>query len=203
VPIASGTVTEPEGSLALPGKYEVRLTAHGITLTQSLIVELDPREHISRADLEAQFDLGQKIDAALSAASAAYRGVADVRSQVQALKSRVAENANNAEIARAASDFDNLAEAIAGRQVEWPAAPGGLLELERTFAALAASVGSADSAPTSQARESFDEAQKQLDVLLRKWEALKKTELESLIRRLRDTRLSQITPGGSGQPPRE
>jgi photosystem II stability/assembly factor-like uncharacterized protein len=202
-PIAFGTVTEPEGSLVLPGEYEVRFTAHGITLTQSLIVELDPREHISIADLEAQFDLRRKIEAALSAASVAYRGVADVRAQIQALKSRVAENASNAEIARAASDFDKLAEAIGGRQVEWPATPGGLLELDRTFAALAASVGSADSAPTSQARQSFDEAQKQLDLLLRQWEALKQTELGSLNRRLGDAGLSQITPGGSGQPPRE
>ncbi len=48
------------GPLAMPGKYQVRLTAMGQTLTQPLRVDLDPRSAATPADLSAQFDLALK-----------------------------------------------------------------------------------------------------------------------------------------------
>lgn len=48
------------GPLALPGTYQVRVTAMGQTLSQPLKVTLDPRSPASPADLAAQFDLATK-----------------------------------------------------------------------------------------------------------------------------------------------
>jgi hypothetical protein len=48
------------GPLAMPGTYQVRLTAMGQTLTQPLKVKLDPRSAATPADLSTQFDLAIK-----------------------------------------------------------------------------------------------------------------------------------------------
>jgi hypothetical protein len=50
-----------QGPLALPGNYQVRVTADGVSATQPLEVKLDPREHVTAQDLQKQFDLAVKI----------------------------------------------------------------------------------------------------------------------------------------------
>ena len=40
----------------MPGTYTVRLTAGSTTLSQPLVVRMDPRVKTSTADLQAQFD---------------------------------------------------------------------------------------------------------------------------------------------------
>ena len=51
----------PEGPLALPGTYEVRLTVGGQTYKQPLTVKMDPRVKTPAADLVKQFELGMAI----------------------------------------------------------------------------------------------------------------------------------------------
>ena len=47
---------EPAGPLALPGKYQVRLTVAGKIHTASLELRMDPRVQTSAEDLRKQFD---------------------------------------------------------------------------------------------------------------------------------------------------
>ena len=54
------TPVEPEGALAVPGTYTVRLTAGGTSVTQPLTVEADPRVTASRADLVQQYELAAR-----------------------------------------------------------------------------------------------------------------------------------------------
>ena len=50
------------GPLAVPGQYQVRLTANGLTQTRPLLVRRDPREiNITQADLEEQFKLASAV----------------------------------------------------------------------------------------------------------------------------------------------
>ena len=50
------------GPLAVPGAYQVRVTANGQTSTRPLTVEKDPRlTNITQADLQEQFDLAIKV----------------------------------------------------------------------------------------------------------------------------------------------
>jgi photosystem II stability/assembly factor-like uncharacterized protein len=51
----------PEGVLALPGTYTVKLTAGGKTFTQPLTLKKDPRASISALGLQQQFALATKI----------------------------------------------------------------------------------------------------------------------------------------------
>jgi hypothetical protein len=49
------------GVQALPGRYIARLIANGVTVDQSLSLELDPEVKVSAEDLKAQFEMSRKI----------------------------------------------------------------------------------------------------------------------------------------------
>src|SRR5256714_2957588 len=69
---------EPRGPWVLPGRYTVRLTADGRTLTRALSVTMDPRVAASPRALQRQLALAQRVVDALrrdSTALAALRGV--------------------------------------------------------------------------------------------------------------------------------
>jgi photosystem II stability/assembly factor-like uncharacterized protein len=196
-PIASGTTTEPDGPLALPGQYEVRLIASGQTATVNLTVDQDPRVHVSADDLARQFALEQKIDAALSQATDTIRAIAGVRSQLQLLKTRLSGASASNGILAAAERIDGKAGDIAGKEVEYPLMPSGLIAIDGSLASLAVSVGSADSAPTEQAQASFANLQKDLNDRLAKWDALKQ-ELSALNKQLQSTGIAPVAAESSG-----
>ncbi|HEX3127853.1 MAG TPA: hypothetical protein VH394_11040 [Thermoanaerobaculia bacterium] len=55
----------PQGLIAPPGRYEVRLTVDGRAVTQPLEVVMDPRVNVPAADLEAQRAFYQEVSEAL------------------------------------------------------------------------------------------------------------------------------------------
>ena len=55
------TAREPHGPWVLPGRYTVRLIANGKTLTQPLVVKMDPRAAATMADLTLQFRLSRQV----------------------------------------------------------------------------------------------------------------------------------------------
>ncbi|MEO6912670.1 MAG: glycoside hydrolase, partial [Candidatus Baltobacteraceae bacterium] len=59
--IVHETPLEPLGVLVTPGRYTVRLTVGGQMRSAPLVIEMDPRVHISQAGLRAQFDLAGRI----------------------------------------------------------------------------------------------------------------------------------------------
>jgi photosystem II stability/assembly factor-like uncharacterized protein len=67
------TPREPRGLWALPGTYTVRLTASGHTVSQPLVVRMDPRVKTPAAGLARQFALGTQLAAAIARAAAAGR----------------------------------------------------------------------------------------------------------------------------------
>jgi hypothetical protein len=51
-----------QGPAAVPGNYQVRLTADGKTFTEPLVLEKDPRlDSVTLADLKEQFNLSLKV----------------------------------------------------------------------------------------------------------------------------------------------
>ena len=63
------TTLEPKGPWALPGTYTVRLTADGATMTQPLVVAIDPRVKATEG-LQQQFTLSWKVYEAIGRAFA-------------------------------------------------------------------------------------------------------------------------------------
>ncbi len=61
------TAPEPKGPWVLPGRYTVRLTAGGVTQTQTILVKMDPRVKTLPAGLEQQFSLSMRVYDAIAA----------------------------------------------------------------------------------------------------------------------------------------
>ncbi len=64
--IVHDTPRVPQGVLAMPGVYTVKLTADGHTYTQRFELRMDPRAGISRAGLRQQFELASRIVALMN-----------------------------------------------------------------------------------------------------------------------------------------
>ncbi len=73
-----------QGPLAPPGTYAVRLTANGITQTQPLVVQRDPRlTNVTDADLQRQFKLAMDIRDKTSQAHEAVIRIRSIREQLE------------------------------------------------------------------------------------------------------------------------
>src|SRR4029079_6095671 len=59
--IAHDTPLEPNGPAVLPGTYTIKLTVDGRSLTQPLTVKMDPRVHMTQAQLEIQHSIGVRM----------------------------------------------------------------------------------------------------------------------------------------------
>jgi hypothetical protein len=176
------------------------LITAGESLTQKLIVEQDPRVHVSRDDLVKQFELEQQIDTSLARNTNAYREIENLRAQLIDLNARVFGNSKAKEIRGAADALEHQLDEIAGHEAEYPLLPTGLVELDRSLSSLAVSVGAADSAPTAQSSAAYDAARKRQSELLANWETLKKRDLAALNAQLQGAGLPAIVLGASPKP---
>jgi len=95
---------QPQGPLALPGTYEVRLTVNGRAYTRPLRIDPDPRVEIARADLEIQLGWQRALLAGITTSHDAIEEVRQLRYAV----TRVASGAP-ADVVTAAATFDRAA----------------------------------------------------------------------------------------------
>jgi photosystem II stability/assembly factor-like uncharacterized protein len=70
------------GPLVVPGQYEIILIGNGSLMKQPLTITLDPRVHVSQADLDAQLVASKRIDAGLAASAKAYESVTLLRAAI-------------------------------------------------------------------------------------------------------------------------
>ncbi|HZT74241.1 MAG TPA: hypothetical protein VE996_11350 [Terriglobales bacterium] len=101
---------QPVGPLAIPGRYEVRLTVNGQTYTQPLELVNDPRVRISQTDLEAQLAAEQRVERGLDASYNAFYTISDWRKKLTA-ELRAAP-ANAKELAAQGKAVDGKLEAL-------------------------------------------------------------------------------------------
>ena len=100
--MAGDTPASPEGPLALPGVYTLKLTVDGKPYAQTVTVKNDPRSPATAADLRAQHELQMKL---YDGAKEAWDGY----NQVAAMRAAVAEITRSnppAEVGTAATAFD-------------------------------------------------------------------------------------------------
>jgi photosystem II stability/assembly factor-like uncharacterized protein len=65
----------PQGLIAPPGRYEVRLTVNGRTVSRPLDVAMDPRVSVAAADLEAQGAFYEEVSKVLERAAGAMEEI--------------------------------------------------------------------------------------------------------------------------------
>src|SRR5256886_779836 len=68
--------------MALPGRYQVRLTVGGRSATQSFALKLDPRSKVTPADLAAQFAFVKQLRDTVNAVTTAIITIRNVRAQL-------------------------------------------------------------------------------------------------------------------------
>ena len=202
------------GPLALPGNYQVRLTADGKSQTAPLEVKLDPRVNVSQGDLEKQFRLLLGVRDELNRVYDAVNQIQDVREQVAALKKRLGPGASKS-VLDAAGALDTKLIAVRDPLINLKisanedslAYPPGL---DAKLAYLAMTVaGFGDSAPTESQSQEFDRLRKQAEEFLAQWgqvrdsdvAAIQKLALEQGIHAIYvpDVRSERVQGGGEEQ----
>jgi photosystem II stability/assembly factor-like uncharacterized protein len=155
------------GPLALPGVYQVRLTAQGQTLTAPLNIKMSPLVKVSEEDLAKQFNLEEKIQDRLKDLDAAGNQILHLRDQIAQMQAR-------GEVPQNIAELDRKTEALENSMFETHLhSPEDDLnypdKLREFFLGLTASVDSADAAPTPQSYQVFEVLSKQLDAQLAQW----------------------------------
>lgn len=106
----------PEGPLALPGVYTVRLTVDGKSYTQNVTVRNDPRSPASAADLVAQHALQMNLYAGAKASWDGWHEIAGVREAI----ARALQTNPPAEVAAAAATLDSALSVLQGDPAPMP-----------------------------------------------------------------------------------
>jgi hypothetical protein len=197
--IVHDTPLDPLGPSVMPGTYTVKLTAHGKTLSQPLIVKIDPRVTTSSSDLMQQFTLSLEAYRGMQKSYEAVDQVNKLRAQIKVLISRV----DRGPLAEALSALDKKAAAIGGEgRGDAGGGPGGpvdvrnpnLTRLNGGFSSLLDDLQNADLAPTQPMVTASTEMQKALTKLLADWETFKTKDIPAINEQLRAANQPVLNP---------
>ncbi len=182
------------GPLAVPGQYQVRLTANGITQTQPLVVRRNPEyTNVTDADLKKQFDLAIEIRDRTSDANQAVIDIRDLKTQI---KDRI-EKTKSARLKEIGDLLTKRLSAVEEEiyQVRNRSNQDPLnfpIKINNRLAALRRSVENGDNPPTDAAyvafRELIAELQKQVDALA----AIQRGDLANFNRALASQKLAPV-----------
>ena len=140
--VPQDTPQEPQGPLAAPGIYRVRLETDGHHVEQAVMVLPDPRVTAQQQDYNAQFALAKSLAEALDASSAKSQEIKALRAQIKKLNTPQA-----AAVAAQAKELDEHFDSLMEHGID----AGGQRGLERVngeILSLYTQVGNADAAPT-------------------------------------------------------
>jgi photosystem II stability/assembly factor-like uncharacterized protein len=180
----------PQGPLALPGSYQVRLTADGKVLTQTVTVKMDPRVEATPGDLEMLFVLENKLGASVTSSAEADLEAHSIREQVDKL-SKSTEPPVPAAVKEELEILDKEIGSLLDGSPKSATAEGapGLDDVAGETASLYEQVGQADAAPTSAQEQASAHARSELDEVLPAWGKIKSSTIPEMNRRLQAAHL--------------
>ena len=188
-----------QGPLTLPGAYAVRLSAGGKQFTQTFRLKLDPRSHVSPADLRAQFAFVEQVRDTVNAVTTGIIRLRNARSQLEdrlaALPARdKTRTPVQALIAKLSAIEDTL------YQTRLRADEDGLVYPPRSaerLSSLTFVAGAGDGAPTQPARDVFAMFAPDLQRGLTALNAALTTDLAAVNAALARAKRPAVTPGNS------
>jgi hypothetical protein len=156
------------GPLAVPGEYQVRLTANGVTQTQPLTLKMDPRSDVTQADLEAQFQLAMKVRDQVSAADEMVIAIRQINKELRDRADKSNDESIKAASATLRDQLTTIEEDLYQTRNRANEDPLNFpIKLNNILAALARSIETGDRRPTDQALE----VEKELTARLEKVQA--------------------------------
>ncbi len=157
------------GARVVPGNYAVRLSVDGKTIAaENFKVKADPRMTTTAADFQKQFDLLSKINGKLTETHDAILEIRDVRKQFEDLSARL-KSPEQKDLKDRAADISKKLTAVEEElnQTKIKSGQDALnypIKLNNKLAALSASVDGADSAPTQQADDVYNDLTAKINV---------------------------------------
>jgi photosystem II stability/assembly factor-like uncharacterized protein len=207
--VPGDTPRSPQGPMALPGQYTVRLTVRGLMVREPLIVKMDPRVKTSQEGLALEFQKQELLAKMMTQNTEALMQARSLREQLQ----KVAGKASDASTATGASSFAEkisgpLADAVSAFEKKLGAilggggGPGGFgapasgsPTLGRSAGAIAALYGEidrADAAPTAAQLAAIDATEKDFSAVLKLWQQFLATDVPALNRQLKSAGLTEL-----------
>jgi photosystem II stability/assembly factor-like uncharacterized protein len=156
------------GPVALPGTYQVRLTAGGRTFNQPLRIVSDPKSEAKSTDLQEQFDLLIQIRDRVSA-------VHDAVNEIKRMRPSLAARSDRAAAAKLDAALDGVLKELA--ELRFDGFDDQMLvfdlKLNNRMAALQGYVAAGDYAPTEQQYSVFREISAAIESALARVATLK------------------------------
>ena len=179
--VPHSTPRTPQGPLALPGTYTVRLTANGKTLIAPLTLKMDPRVTASKEELEILFRLESRLAEAVTDSSKADLEAHSAREQIEKLSKNAAADAKEM-----LEKQDKELESLLNGKEKSAAAEGeaGLDDVAEQAVGLYGQVGQADAAPTAAQQQAGEHIAAESKEVLERWERIKSSSLPALNRKL-------------------
>jgi photosystem II stability/assembly factor-like uncharacterized protein len=185
------------GPVAPPGKYQVKLTANGVTKTQDFaIVRNSAVRGLTDADLVAQFTLAKQINDKVGVAN---EGVLRIRAIKDQITDRLGKS-TDASLTTAGQSLTDKLTSVEGEIYQYRnrSSQDPLnypIRLNNKLAALQGIVESGDARPTEQSFAVFKELSGRLDKELARLDALVKADLASFNTLLTEHKLEPIKDG--------
>ncbi|MBV9436834.1 MAG: glycosyl hydrolase [Acidobacteria bacterium] len=174
-----------QGPWAVPGQYQVRVTADGQTQTQPLEVKMDPRVSASLADLQKQFDLAMKVREKTSQANEAVIQIRKLRDQINDRLKAGGSTAAKQSGASLSAKLTSVEEAIYQTRNRSGQDPLNFpIKLNNKISHLMGVIEGADAQPTDQTYKAFDQLSQELDAQLAKLHDALATDLPAFNRTL-------------------
>lgn len=170
------------GPVALPGSYQVKLTAGGETRTAMFRIERHPLVDATDEDLRARFQMASAIASKVSQANEAVIRIRELKGEIEKRIGEAGES--RAEVAKAGRSLIEKLTGIEGEIYQYRNQSNQdplnyPIKLNNKLAALMNVVESAEARPTESARQVFAELSARLDKELSRLAALEAGEVAS------------------------
>jgi photosystem II stability/assembly factor-like uncharacterized protein len=185
--IPGDTPRYPLGPTALPGSYTARFTANGKSYTSSFTVKIDPRIKVSAAGLEKKFRLEMQLSSSFGETSTALRQAGALSDGLQKLSQQASGTAHDSVVA-----FQNKLAAILGSAPAQAPETITLTKVNGQLGTLYGQVWQVDAAPTTAQSAPSAAAVRDASDVMKRWEAIKASDLPGLNRALRDSHLPEL-----------
>ena len=199
--------TGPRGPLALPGDYQVKLTAAGKSQTAPLHLAIDPRVKGGETNLQKQFQLATQANDSISKLHQAVNEIRDLKNQIQTLHKKFGDDAKTKATLDTADELTKKMTPVEEQliQVNMKGSEANLAfpnMLNESFDTFSHVIENADNAPTVPQVEAYKTLNDRLTEQLSKWAQIKKDEVPKVAAAIKQLDLPALSVKEKPEPPK-
>ena len=193
------------GPMATPGTYQVKLAVDGQSYTAPFDVKLDPRVHVTQADLDKQLELALQVQAVVSSAHDAVNQIRTLHAQLDEVQKRLGPGQKN--IADAAKSLDEKAVAVEDKLIQSKSRAGEdplnyPIMLADQMMALESSVDRSPAGPSEADYAVYNQLKPQIDEQLTAWRDLQAKDLAAFNEMMRRSNVPYVSVSSGERPSR-